>query len=163
MPSTCHRTSKGYPKTGKSLSSNGASNSGHYDLYLIRKYFVFHLGQEAGVFAGKKNGRTMFINTPHYKFLDVMNYVSPGTSYDKWVKTYGATQTKSWLPYEWFDSADKLDHKGLPPYRCWFSKLINNFVLFPTEYDDCLRVFKGHGNLWELVGILQQSRRFTFS
>ena len=90
-------------------------NSGHYDLYLIRKYFVFPLGQEAGVFAGVENCCIMFINTPHCKFLDVMNYVSPGTSYDKWVKTYGATQTKSWLPYEWFDSADKLDYKGLPP------------------------------------------------
>ena len=55
-------------------------NSGHYDLYLIRKYFVFHFRQEAGVFAGEKNGRIMFINTSHYKFLDVMNYVSPGTS-----------------------------------------------------------------------------------
>ena len=63
-------------------------NPGHYDLYLIRKYFVFHLGQETGVFAGEKNGRIMFINTgPHYKFLDMMNYVSPGTSYDKWVKS----------------------------------------------------------------------------
>ena len=39
-------------------------NSGHYDLYLIRKYFVFHLGQETGVFAGEKNGRIMFINAP---------------------------------------------------------------------------------------------------
>ena len=33
--------------------------------------------------------------------------------------TNGAKQTKSWLPYEWFDSADKLDYKGLPPYRCF--------------------------------------------
>ena len=66
-------------------------NSGHYNLYLIRKYFVFHLGQEAGVFAGEKNGRIMFIQTPHYKFLDVMNYVSPGTRCDRWVKNYDAT------------------------------------------------------------------------
>ena len=120
-------------------------NSEHYALKLIRKHFVFHLGQENVVFAGEKNGRIMLINTPNYKFLDVINYVSPGTSYDKCVKTYGAQQTKSWLPHEWFDSPDKLDYKGLPPYRCWYSQLRNNFVLSPAEYDDCLRVFKEQG------------------
>ena len=120
-------------------------NSGKYDLHLIRKHFVSHLGKEAGVFAAEKNGRIMFLNTPSFKFLDVCNYLSPGITYDKWVKTYGATQTKSWLPYEWFDSADKLDHKGLPPYWCWYSKLRNRFVLTPAEYKECERVFKEQG------------------
>jgi len=31
----------------------------------------------------------MFIITPEFKFLDVINYLGPGTSYDKWVKAYG--------------------------------------------------------------------------
>ena len=75
----------------------------------------------------------MFVNTPHYKFLDVMNYVSLGTSHDKWVQTYGATQTKSWLLYEWFDSANKLDHKGLPPYPCWYSKLKKQLCFIPSR------------------------------
>ena len=57
----------------------------------------------------EKNGRIMFINTPKFKFLDVLNYLGPGITYEKWVKTYGATLAKSWLPYEWFDSPDKLD------------------------------------------------------
>ena len=39
-------------------------NSGRYDLHLIRKYFVSHLGQENGVFAGEKQGQIMYINTP---------------------------------------------------------------------------------------------------
>ena len=30
----------------------------------------------------------MFIITPKFKFLDVINYLGPGTSYDKWVKAY---------------------------------------------------------------------------
>ena len=79
-------------------------NSGHYDLKLIRKYFVPVMTQGKGVFAAEKNGRIMFINTPKFKFLDVMNYLAPGITYDKWVKNYGATLAKSWLPYEWFDS-----------------------------------------------------------
>ena len=87
-------------------------NSGRYDLNLIRKYFISHLGQEK-VDSGEKQGQIMYMKTPQFVFLDVINYLAPGITYDKWVKTYGAKQTKSWLPYEWFDSADKLDYKGL--------------------------------------------------
>jgi len=28
--------------------------------------------------------------TPEFKFLDIMNYLAPGTSYDKWIKAYGS-------------------------------------------------------------------------
>ena len=116
-------------------------NSGRYDLNLIRKYFISHLGQE-NVDSGEKQGQIMYMKTPQFVFLDVINYLAPGITYDKWVKTYGAKQTKSWLPYEWFDSADKLNYKGLPPYRCWFSQLKNSFALTPKEYDKCKRVFQ---------------------
>ena len=119
-------------------------NSGRYDLNLIRKYFISHLGQEK-VDSGEKQGQIVYMKTPQFVFLDVINYLAPGITYDKWVKTYGAKQTKSWLPYEWFDSADKLDYKGLPPYRCWFSQLKNSFALTPKEYDECKRVFQERG------------------
>ena len=69
-------------------------NSGHYDLKLIRKYYVPLMAKDKEVFAAEKNGRIMFINTPKFKFLDVLNYLTPGITYDKWVKTYGATLTK---------------------------------------------------------------------
>ena len=120
-------------------------NSGHYDMKLIRKYFVTHLAQENGVVTAEKEGRIMFIKTPRYNFLDIMNYMAPGTTYDKWVKTYGAKQTKSWLPYEWFDSPDKLDYPGLPSYWRWYSQLKNIFVLSPAEYEGCKRVFRERG------------------
>ena len=87
----------------------------------------------------------MFINTPKFKFLDVLNYLGPGITYEKWVKTYGATLAKSWLPYEWLDSPDKLDFPGLPPYMAWFSKLKGEYVLTLKEYDDCHRIFKERG------------------
>ena len=119
-------------------------NSGRYDLQLIRKYFITHLGQE-NILSGEKQGRIMYMSTPQFKFLDITNYLAPGITYDKWVKTYGAKQTKSWLSYEWFDSADKLDYKGLPPYWCWYSPLRNSFALTPKEYEECKRVFKERG------------------
>ena len=120
-------------------------NSGHYDLKLIRKYYVPLMAKDKEVFAAEKNGRIMFINTPKFKFLDVLNYLAPGITYDKWVKTYGATLTKSWLPYEWLDSPDKLDFPGLPPYMAWYSKLKGEYVLTLKEYDDCHRVFRERG------------------
>ena len=120
-------------------------NSGHYDLKLIRQHFIPLLAQDPGTFAAEKNGRIMFINTPKFKFLDVLNYLGPGITYEKWVKTYGATLSKSWLPYEWFDSPDKLDFPGLPPYMAWYSKLKGGYVLTLKEYDDCHRIFKERG------------------
>ena len=117
-------------------------NSGHYDLKLIRQHFIPLLAQDPGTFAAEKNGRIMFINTPKFKFLDVLNYLGPGITYEKWVKTYGATLAKSWLPYEWFDSPDKLAFPGLPPYMAWYSKLKGEYVLTLKEYDDCHRIFK---------------------
>ena len=120
-------------------------NSGHYDLKLIRQHFIPFLAQDPGTFAAEKNGRIMFINTPKFKFLDVLNYLGPGITYEKWVKTYGATLSKSWLPYEWFDSPDKLDFPGLPPYMAWYSKLKGEYVLTLKEYDDCHRIFKERG------------------
>ena len=120
-------------------------NSGHYDLKLIRQHFIPLLAQDPGTFAAEKNGRIMFINTPKFKFLDVLNYLGPGITYEKWVKTYGATLAKSWLPYEWFDSPDKLDFPGLPPYMAWYSKLKGEYVLTLKGYDDCHRIFKERG------------------
>ena len=120
-------------------------NSGHYDLKLIRQHFIPLLAQDPGTFAAEKNGRIMFINTPKFKFLDVLNYLGPGITYEKWVKTYGATLAKSWLPYEWFDSPDKLAFPGLPPYMAWYSKLKGEYVLTLKEYDDCHRIFKERG------------------
>ena len=51
-------------------------NSGHYDLKLIRQYFIPLMAQDKEVFAAEKNGRIMFINTPRFKFLDVLNYLA---------------------------------------------------------------------------------------
>ena len=53
---------------------------------LIRKYFISHLGEEQ-VESGEKQRQIMFMKTSKSNFLDVTNYLSLGTSYDKWVKT----------------------------------------------------------------------------
>ena len=91
-------------------------NCGRYDLKLIQKYFMKHCANERGLAEASKNGQIMYSKSVNYKFLEIMNYLAPGTTYDKWVKAYEVKQTKSWLPYEWFDSVAKLEYPGLPPY-----------------------------------------------
>ena len=78
-------------------------------------------------------------------FLDIINYLGPGTSYEKWVKAYECETVKSWFPYEWFDTPEKLDFRGLPKYEDWYSKLKGGYVLTRDEWDGCQRLFKEKG------------------
>ena len=48
------------------------------------------------------------------------------TSLDYFLKAYKASETKGLFPYEWFDSAHKLENQKLPPYKAFLSKLRNN-------------------------------------
>jgi len=64
----------------------------------------------------KKGNKTMFLLTWGPRFLDIINYLGLGMSYNKWVKVYGCKAAKSWFPYKWFDAPEKLDYPGIPEY-----------------------------------------------
>ena len=109
-------------------------NSGTYDLNLIKNYFAERLADTTNKVRVAKNGnKIMFLLTSGFRFLDIINYLGPGTSYEKWVKAYDCKKTKSWFPYEWFDRPEKLDYPGLPDYPDWYSKLKGDFVLKLSE------------------------------
>jgi len=121
-------------------------NCGRYDLNLIKEHFAELLADTTGkVQVAKRANTTMFIKTDHFIFLDIINYLGPVTSYDAWVKAYGCSAQKSWLPYEWFDTPTKLHYPGLPDYPAWYSKLKGCFVLKLSEFKECRRVFKERG------------------
>ena len=121
-------------------------NSGRYDLNLIKEYFVELLaGTTNKVRVGKKENKTMFIKTNGFRFLDIINYFGPGTSYEKWVKAYGCSVQKSWLPYEWFDSPETLQYPVLPDYQEWYSRLKGGLVLTLEEYEECKKLFEEKG------------------
>ena len=121
-------------------------NCGRYDLNLIKEHFAELLADTtARVQIAKKANTTMFMKTDHFLFLDIINYLGPGTSYDAWVKAYGCSVQKSWLPYEWFDTPAKLHYPGLPDYPAWYSKLKDSFVLKLSEFRECRKVFKEKG------------------
>ena len=121
-------------------------NSGSYDLNLIKKHFAEQLAGTTNKVRVAKNGsKIMFLLTSGFRFLDIINYLGPGTSYAKWVEAYDCKATKSWLPYEWFDKQDKLDHPGLPDYLHWYSKLKNEYTLKLSEWKACKKLFKEKG------------------
>ena len=121
-------------------------NSGRYDLNLIRDNFAERLSDTTCKVRVAKNGnKIMFILTNNFRFLDIINYLGPGTSYEKWVKAYECETVRSWFPYEWFDTHEKLDFRGLPEYEEWYSKLKGGYVLTRDEWEGCQRLFKEKG------------------
>ena len=62
-------------------------NSGTYDLNMIKNYFVGVLAEEEKkTRVAKKGNKVMFLLTWGFRFLNIINYLGPGTSYEKWVK-----------------------------------------------------------------------------
>ena len=121
-------------------------NSGTYDLNLIKNYFAERLADTTNkVRVAKHGNKIMFLLTSGFRFLDIINYLGPGTSYEKWVKAYDCKTTKSWFPYEWFDRPEKLDYPGLPDYPHWYSKLKNEFTLKLSEWKACKETFREKG------------------
>ena len=61
------------------------------------------------------------------------------------MKTYGAKLSKLWFPYEWFDTAEKLDFPRLPLHEEWFSKLKNEMTLSEEAYGASQRIWQEKG------------------
>ena len=61
------------------------------------------------------------------------------------MKAYGCSAQKPWLPYEWFDTPEKLNYPGLPDYPAWYSKLKGGFGLKFSEFKECKKIFKEKG------------------
>ena len=121
-------------------------NSGNYDLNVIREYFVEQLSDTTGKVRVAKNGnKILFILTNEFRFLDIINYLGPGTCYEKWIKAYECENKKSWLPYDWFDSPGKLDYPGLPEYPEWFSQNKGRYLLTLDKWQECKRLFEEKG------------------
>lgn len=59
-------------------------NCGRYDLNLIKKHFAEPLADTTGKVQVRKNTKTtMFMKTNGFRFLYVINYLGPSTSYTK--------------------------------------------------------------------------------
>ena len=51
----------------------------------------------------------MCFSTRKLRFLDIINFLAPGYSYDKYLKAYGCELQKGHFPYEYMDGIGKLE------------------------------------------------------
>ena len=120
-------------------------NSGRYDINMIKEYFVKNLAIISDVNVAKKENSYMFLSTPNFKFLDIQNYLAPGLSYDAWCRAYGCELQKLAFPYEWFDSFEKLNHKGPVKYEEFYSSLKGGITISQVEYQNFRDEFHKRG------------------
>ncbi len=106
-------------------------NSSRYDLNLIKGYFISKLEatSEKPTEIIKKNSAYASISVENFIFLDVSHFLAPGSSYSKFLKAFGIEEKKSFFPYEWLSSADKLQQEHLPCYDEFYSSLKKANVL----------------------------------
>jgi len=72
-------------------------NSGKYDLCVIKEQF-FKLYYSKIEFVVKKYNNYVCIKSPTLKFLDMINYIAPGFSYQNFIKTFVVEDNKFFLP-----------------------------------------------------------------
>ena len=148
-------------------------NSGKYDLNAIKQflipYFLTTLKTEeqeeanededereqeetkkdendgvGSMFVIKRNNTFMCLSTDQLKFLDMINHIAPGFSYDKYLKAYGCEVTKGHFPYEYMDRLERLDDTALPPKEVFFSRLKNEGIS-DEDYDSCQEAWRDNG------------------
>ena len=87
-------------------------NSIKIDLIAIKEFLFFYLIETQPVkFTVKRNSNHTCLKTKYLMFLELTNYLTPGFSYDQFLKAYECEQTKGFFPYEWIDSLGK-GHTG---------------------------------------------------
>ena len=130
-------------------------NSAAYDLKLCRKYLIQILhemeGEEPLVI--KKGGSYTAIKTKHLKFVDVINYLAPGFSYDQFLKAFKASQTKAFFPYEFLDDPAKLKMDHLPSHEEFYSSLKDTNIT-ETEYRYCQQIWS-ENNMTSMLDFLE--------
>ena len=75
----------------------------------------------------------MCFSTDKLKFLDMVNFLAPGYSYDMFLNAYGCKLQKGYFPYEYMDDVQKLDDCVLPPHTVFYSRL-NNECIADEDY-----------------------------
>ena len=82
----------------------------------------------------KKESAYACIQTDQFRFLDILKYLPPDTSYAKFLKAFDIPEAKSFWPYEYFDCYEKLNDKELPPLGdAWYSSLKGKCILDDGE------------------------------
>ena len=130
-------------------------NSGKYDLNVVKKFFIPYLMKpseddeiDETRFVIKRQNTFMCFSTNKLKFLDMVNFLAPGYSYDKYLTAYGCMQQKGHFPYEYMGGIGKLEDRALPPQAAFYSRLKNEGIS-DEDYARCQAVW--HDNKMETL------------
>lgn len=101
-------------------------NSSKYDINLFKEFLFEELNlhdKNMSSFVVKRNNAYIAICTDRLKFLDIAQYLAPGTSYAKFLAAYRVEERKGFFCYEYLDHPDKLKEEHLPPHEAFHSSL----------------------------------------
>jgi hypothetical protein len=98
-------------------------NCSKYDIPLIKEKLGVFFEDQDNCYVIKKNNAYLVFAEPKLKILDITNYLAPGCSYSQFLKAYNIGEDKSFFPYEFMDSSEKLQHPCLPDYDDFYSSL----------------------------------------
>ena len=109
-------------------------NSASFDINLVREYLLPVLANavdeegnpEHSPNCIKKNNAYTSMSTKKMQFLDMMQYLAAGSSYENFVKGYAPTVklAKAPFPYKWLNSTARLE-EGLPERHHFYNDLKN--------------------------------------
>ena len=120
-------------------------NSGKYDLNVLKDILIPHLVHTEGVqFTVKRGQAYLLLKSGSLKFVDVTNFLAPGTTYAGFLKAYGCEEQKGFFPYEWVDSLEKLQETQLLPREA-FSSWLKKTELSEEEYMTCQEAWRREG------------------
>jgi hypothetical protein len=100
-------------------------NSAKYDMNLIKVKIVkvLHLADSEHSFTVKRINSYLCVSNEKLRFLDICQYLPPGSNCKFFLKAYKVKEQKGFFPYEWFDDVSKLENPSLPGAECFYSEL----------------------------------------
>ncbi|KAJ8031107.1 hypothetical protein HOLleu_27721 [Holothuria leucospilota] len=116
-------------------------NSGKYDVNSVKQHlFPWLVENDPLKFIVKRCNNYMSVKSKHLLFLDIVNFIAPGFSYDAFLKAYDCSLSKGFFPYEWINF-NNLANTSLPPYEAFYSDLKKSNIT-PDEYAYCQKVWR---------------------
>ena len=117
-------------------------NSGSYDLNIMKGPLLKFFNDSGRIsFVIKRDSKLQCIQTDRFKFLDMMNYLTPGTSYAKYLRTFEVSSQKGFFPYDYITSLDKLQETSLPPHAAFYNRLKKTNIS-DEDYRFCQQVWQ---------------------
>ena len=92
-------------------------------------------------FTIKRQASMTCFESAHLRFVDITNFIAPGSNYAGYLKAFGVDEPKGFFPYEWVDDLSKLKHTSLPPQEAFYSHL-KGVGITDDDYLFCQRVWK---------------------